>query len=278
MLKQNKDLIFTCLVMLLPVLLFSQNLIQIKLQDLQVRQRRLMEAHRTVTNRDDQDSIEFRLFALRDEYQVLLSKTPDNVAVLVTYGLFLAEIDQREHALKVLLKADALEPEHPQVKNQLGNFMTEEASFALALPYYLDAIALAPEEPLYHYQLGNLLFHFKKQFIEEEIFTEDHLNSQMFNSFKEAAALGNNNLAFQYRYAEAFYDNPKADLKEALEEWQRIEGLSILERDKQMIRLHQANLQIMLGNKDLAEVILEKVTDPYWDSNKEVLLAKLNKE
>ncbi|MBH55526.1 MAG: hypothetical protein CMI18_14445 [Opitutaceae bacterium] len=278
MFKENKGLILAGLVTCLPVFSFAQNLIQIKLQDLQVRQKRLIKAHRAVTNRDDQDSIEFRLFALRDEYQVLLSKNPDNVAVLVTYGLFLVEIDQRDDSLKLLLKADALEPEHPQVKNQLGNFMIEEANFAMALPYYLDAIALAPKEPLYHYQLGNLLFHFKRQFIEEEVFTEDHLHSQIFNSFKQAAVLGKDNLAFQYRYAEAFYDYPKADLKEALKEWQRIEGLTDLERDKQMTRLHQANLQLMLGNKELAKVILEKVRDPFLDPHKEILLEKLKEE
>ena len=148
----------------------SKTRTQIELEDIQVRQVRLIEAHLNEENPVDRESLEFRLLALRDEYQALLSKNQNNIAVLVTFGLFLAQIDQREDSLKLLLKADTLEPEHPQVKNQLGNFMTEEASYALALPYYLDAIKLAPKEPLYHYQLGNLLYYFRDAFVTDGMF------------------------------------------------------------------------------------------------------------
>ena len=256
----------------------SKTRTQIKLENIQTRQNRLIEAHRNVDNQTDQDTIEFRLFALRDEYQVLLSQNPENVAVLATYGLFLAEIDQREDSLRLLLKADALEPNHPQVKNQLGNYMIEEANYALALPYYLDAITLSPQEPLYHYQMGNLLFYFKKQFVREKVFSEDHLNNQMFQSFKRAAELAEDNLAYRYRYAEAFYDYPNADLKDALIEWKSIEASTASERDKQIIRLQQANIHLLLGEKELAKIILDDVDDPYLESNKAKLIKQLEGE
>ena len=209
----NKFILVLCSIawLFLPATLLGQakTLTQIELEDIQKRQQRLFEAHRKETNPLDQESIEFRIFGLRDEYESLLSKNPKNVPVLVTYGLFLAQIDQREDSLKLLLQADALEPEHPQVKNQLGNFMTEEASYALALPYYLDAIKLAPKEPLYYYQLGNLLYYFKDHFLEDEMFSEEHLYKQMFDAFKQSAELAPDNLAYQYRFAESYYDIPK---------------------------------------------------------------------
>ena len=255
-----------------------KTLTQIELEDIQKRQKRLFAAHIKETSDQDQESIEFRIFALRDEYESLLSKNPNNVPVLVTYGLFLAQIDQRDDSLKLLLKADSLEPEHPQVKNQLGNFMTEEASYAMALPYYLDAIQLAPEEPLYYYQLGNLLYYFKEEFVEDEVLEEDHLNKQMFDAFKRAAELGTDNMAYQYRFAESFYDMPNADMAEALKEWEKIEKNTDDETDKQLVRLHQANVHLMLGNKEVVSIILEKVTDPALQENKGKLLEQLKSD
>ena len=270
--------VFTLLAAPYAALGQAKTLTQIELEDIQKRQNRLFDAHRNVTNDQDQESLEFRIFALRDEYESLLSKNPDNVPVLVTYGLYLAQIDQRDDSLKLLLKADALEPEHPQVKNQLGNFMTEEASYALALPYYLDAIRLSPKEPLYYYQLGNLLYYFKEEFIEDGVLTEEHLDKQMLDAFKRAAELGEENLAYVYRYAESFYDIEDADMRQALKEWERIETLTEDETDKQLVRLHQANVHMLLGNHSVVPIILEKVTDPNLQPNKDKLLEEVAKQ
>lgn len=266
--------------LLLPLIAFGQSktLTQIELEDIQRRQKRLFEAHRNETNPVDQESIEFRIFSLRNEYESLLSKNAENVPVLITFGLFLAEIDQREDALKLLLKADSLEPEHPQVKNQLGNFMTEEASYAMALPYYLDAIALSPDESLYYYQLGNLLYYFKDEFVADEFFTEAHLYTQMFDAFKKAAEFSPDNMAYKYRFAESYYDIPDADMSEALKEWERIEKMTSDDTDKQLVRLHQANVHLMLGNKDVVPIILESITNENLQENKEKLLKQVSKE
>lgn len=251
---------------------------QIILEDLQTRQNRLFEAYAREENPVDRTSMETQLYGIKDEYQALLSKNQSNVAVLVTFGLFLAQIDQREDSLKLLLKADSLDPTQPQVKNQLGNFMTEEANFALALPYFLDAIKLQPKEPLYHYQLGNLLFYFRDAIIRAKVFTEAHLNEQMFDAFKNAARLGSDNLAYRYRFAEAYYDIPDADMEEALKEWEDIENSTYSEADKQIVRLHQANVHLIIGNREMVPYILDKVTDPKYDDNKQKILEKLREE
>lgn len=254
----------------------TKTLTQIELENIQEKQNRLFDSHAKETNPADRESIEHRIIALRDEYQALLSKNQNNVPVLVTFGLYLAQIDQREDSLKLLLKADSLEPEHPQVKNQLGNFMIEEANYALALPYYMGAIALAPKESLYHYQLGSLLYFFQKEFVHDGIFSREHLEKQMFEAFKNAATLAPDNLAYRYRYAEAFYDLPGADMNEALKEWKQIESNTNSARDIQLVRLHQANVQLMLGNQDLVAVVLEAVTDEDLQENKNKLLKQAN--
>jgi tetratricopeptide (TPR) repeat protein len=256
----------------------TKTLTQIELENIQEKQNRLFDSHAKETNPADRETIEHRIIALRDEYQALLSKNQNNVPVLVTFGLYLAQIDQREDSLKLLLKADSLEPQHPQVKNQLGNFMIEEANYALALPYYMGAIALAPTESLYHYQLGSLLYFFQKEFVHDGILSQEHLEKQMFEAFKNAARLAPDNLAYQYRYAEAFYDMPGADMNEALKEWKQIEFNTTSNRDIQLIRLHQANVQLLLGNKDLVPVALEVVTDEDLQENKNKLLKQADQK
>ena len=249
----------------------GKTLTQIKLEEIQEQQNRLIHAHREETNPSDKESLEFRLIAISTDYAALLSKNPENPAVIAAYGLFLAQIDKGDDSLRLLLKADSLDPTIPQVKNQLGNFMIETANFQLALPYYLEAIRLAPEEPLYHYQLGNLLYFFREEFAQHEILTRETVEDQMFKAFKSAAELAPENMAYQYRYAEAFYDYGKADLEEALSVWDGLYHRVEDERDKQIILLQKANCHLQLGRLEEANLLLTRVHDPYLETNKQLL-------
>ena len=255
--------------------LTAQTLAQIKLEEIQEKQNRLMEAYRVETNPSDKESLEFRLIAVHTEYAALLAKNPENPAVIAAYGLYLAQIDKGDDALRMLLKADSLDPTIPQVKNQLGNYMIEQANFQLALPYYLEAIRFAPREPLYHYQLANLLYYFREEFVQYEILSKDTVEDQMFRAFKSAAELAPDNMAYQYRYAEAFYDHPFADLKEALSVWDGLFHRVQDERDKQIILLQQANCHLKLGHPEEASLLLDRVNDPYLDTNKVKLLKEI---
>ncbi len=255
--------------------LTAKTLAQIKLEEIQKKQNRLMEAYRRETNPSDKESLEFRLIAIHTEYAALLAKNPENPAVIAAYGLYLAQIDKGDDALRMLLKADSLDPTIPQVKNQLGNYMIEQANFQLALPYYLDAIRLSPKEPLYHYQLANLLYYFSEEFVEYEVLSKATVEDQMFTAFKSAAELAPDNMAYQYRYAEAFYDYPFADLNEALSVWDGIFHRVQDERDKQIILLQQANCHLKLGHLEEASLLLDRVDDPYLDTNKGKLLREI---
>ena len=255
--------------------LTAKTLAQIKLEEIQEKQNRLMKAYREETNPSDKESLEFRLIAVHTEYASLLAKNPENPAVIAAYGLYLAQIDKGDDALRLLLKADSLDPTIAQVKNQLGNYMIEQANFQLAMPYYLAAIRLIPTEPLYHYQLANLLYYFTEEIVQHEILARETVEDQMFKAFKSAAELAPDNMAYQYRYAEAFYDYPLADLEEALSVWdgifQRVED----ERDKQIILLQQANCHLKLGHFEEASLLLDQVDDPYLDTNKMKLLKEI---
>ncbi len=255
--------------------LAAKTLAQIKLEEIQEKQNHLMQAYRVETNPSDKESLEFRLIAVHTEYAALLAKNPENPAVIAAYGLYLAQIDKGDDALRMLLKADSLDPTIPQVKNQLGNFMIEQANFQLALPYYLEAIRYAPREPLYHYQLANLLYYFREEFVQYEILSKDTVEDQMFRAFKSAAELAPDNMAYQYRYAEAFYDHPFADLKEALSVWDGLFHRVQDERDKQIILLQQANCHLKLGHPEEASRLLDRVNDPYLDTNKVKLLKEI---
>ncbi len=254
----------------------AKTLAQLELEKIQTEQNTLIAAYLKSDNSVDKDSLESRIAALVTRYESLLAKNHKNVPVLVTFGLFLAQIGQEDYSLKILTKADVLDPSIPQIKNQLGNSMTESANFQLAFPYYLGAIELAPKEPLYHYQLGNLLYYFEDDFIEIEMFSAKQVDELMFTSFQSAAKLAPENAAYQYRFAEAYYDYDKADMHEALKLWLQLEDRSFGDQDKQIMRLQQANVHIILGNLDVVPLLLESVTDSYLASNKEIIQEKLN--
>ena len=100
----------------------------------------------------------------------------------------------------------------------------------------------------------------------------------MLDAFKNAAELGSDNLAYRYRYAESFYDILDADMEEALREWKDIENSTYSETDKQIVRLHQANVYLMLGRKEMVPLLLDQITDPKYDDNKEKILKQLREE
>ena len=100
----------------------------------------------------------------------------------------------------------------------------------------------------------------------------------MFDAFKNAARFGPDNLAYRYRFAEAFYDIPDADMEEALKEWEDIENSSYSDDDKQLVRLHQANVHLLLGNREMVPYVLDKVTYPKYEDNKQKILKKLREE
>ena len=221
---------------------------------------------------------------LRSQFQELvfnyddyLKKYPEVAAGYVSYAMLLSQpvVDQRKLAAAMLLKANAIEPNLPLVKNQLGNYLAEDGRPLDALNYYLAAVQLAPKEPLYHYQIGVLLFEARDEFLKSGAWTRATLDQGMQDAFEQATALSPGNVAYAYRYGESFYDLERPEWSAALEFWRALEAKVAAPVEKETIRLHQAN--VLLHQQKFAEVLalLETVKEPILQTQKQKLVAQL---
>jgi tetratricopeptide (TPR) repeat protein len=223
---------------------------------------------------DDPD-LKARVDQVVHEYESLLRDNPDFAAGYASYGYMLWKVGARKEAVAILLKANQLDPDIPLVKNELGNYLAEEGKPMEALNYYLAAIRLEPGEPLYHYQLGTLLCEAEDDFLKSGEWTRDALDHSMQQAFKEAAQLAPERIEFTYRYAESFYDMRDPDWAEALKAWGGLEAHAQSDIERETMRLHEANVLLNMGKVDDARKVLDRITDPKLEQQKQKLVARL---
>jgi tetratricopeptide (TPR) repeat protein len=252
-----------------------ETMAEAKLRRLVERERNIIEEARQAGDRASPGSIEAQLQSLISGFDGLIREAPDFAAAYTAYGLLLRRVGEDRAARSMLLKANQLDPNIPQVKNALGNFLTEEAKYKEALPYYLAAIQLDPREPLYHYQLGSLLYEFRDHFVADQAFDRPTIEKQMSQAFRTAANLGPDTVAYAYRYAESFYDLEAPDWNEALRVWNLIEENTRPGIERQTVALHKANVFIKMGRPEEARPLLDTVVEPILASNKRSLVDQL---
>ena len=223
----------------------------------------------------DADNFQLQMQRVCQGYELLLKDNPKYAAGYAAYGYLLGKIGQRKASIAILLKANQLDPDMPLVKNQIGNFLAEDGHPLDALPYYLSAIKLDPKEPLYHYQLGTLLYVARDDFLKSGEWTADGLNHTMHKAFQEAAELAPDRLEFTYRYAESFYDLTTPDWDGALKAWNALESKGQSDMEKQTMRLHVINVLLKQEKFDQARALLDGITEPSLQGQKQKLVAQL---
>lgn len=261
------------------------------LKELVARQNQLFAAAGAKATQADIDDMGNAFQKLAYDYDDFVAKHPDFAAGYVSYALFLSnplfsvpdtlrpipvEGQQRKRAIQLLLRANQLEPDIPLVKNQLGNYLAEEARPLEAIQYYLEAIKLAPEQPLYHLQLGLLLAESRDTFIASGDWTSATLDQTMLEAFARAAALDPENPALAYQHAMAYYDLSVPDWDAALKAWRALEPRMTTPVEKQATLLHQANILIRQGQPEPARALIDRVTEQALASNKNRLIDQLS--
>jgi len=223
----------------------------------------------------DAGNFETQMQSVCQSYEVLLRENPNYAPGFAAYGYLLGKIGQRKASIAVLMRANKLDPDMALVKNQIGNFLAEEGRVREALAYYLAAIKLEPKEPLYHYQLGTLLYSGRDDFLKSGEWTADGLDHTTHEAFRQAAELAPDRIEFTYRYAESFYDLVTPDWDAALKAWTILEAKAGTDVEKQTMRLHEANVLLKQGKADHARVLLDSVTEPALQGQKQKLVAQL---
>lgn len=254
----------------------TETLAERKLKQLVAQERSIWSSLMEATNEVDIEAVKPRFQDVIDGYEGLIRNNPEFTAGFVAYGLLLARIEERKASWAIFMQANKLNPNIAVVKNQLGNYLVEEARYKEALPYYLAAIELEPKEPLYHYQLGSLLTEFMEYFIRDNLYDRDTIERQMQQAFRQAADLDPSSWAYAYRYAESFYDLENPDWDQAISHWSSLEERAHPGIERQTVQLHEANILIKQNRYLAARDILEKVTEPVLSSNRRALEAELD--
>ena len=179
---------------------------------------------------------------IANDYRSFLQDNPNHLYGYILLGKFLRQINQKDSANQAFLKANAIDPKIPVVKQQIGNYLAEIGDYGLALPYFLNAIELAPEEPLYHYQLGELLDTFKEDFIKDQIMDYAQLDFQMLKAFQKASQLAPNSRELQLRYAQAFFDLHEPQWGRAIAAWNALIKNTKDPYETDYIRFNQARI------------------------------------
>jgi len=275
-----KILRFLPLLLVLVVALHAadtETLPENKLKELVAREQELFaDAAKNRESPDfDQENFKAKLQQLANAYEVLLRASPDLTAAHVAYGQMLWKIDMRKEAVAELIRANELDKDIPLVKNLLGNYLAEEGRVLEALPYFMAAIKLDPKEPLYHYNLGMLLHSARDDFIKTGDWTRAALDHSMIEAFRRAAELAPDRTEFAYRYAEAFGEVETPDWAAALAVWHSLEPKVKPGAELQLIQLQEANVLLKQNKPADARALLDAVTDPSLDAEKEKLVAQL---
>jgi len=212
---------------------------------------------------------------LTNEYESLLRDNPEFAAGYASYGYMLWKVSLRKQAVAILMKANQLDPDIPLVKNELGNYLAEEGKPLEAVNYFLAAIKLEPSEPLYHYQLGTLLYEARDDFLKSGGWTRAALDHSIQEAFRRAADLAPDRIEFSYRYAESYYDLQEPDWPSALKAWEGLEARAQSDIERQTMRLHEANVLLDMGRDAEAGKVLDTITDPKLDAQKQKLVARV---
>lgn len=223
----------------------------------------------------DESSFRLNVQSITHDYELLLRNNPDFAAGYAAYGYLLSKVNMRKEAAAILLKANQLDPDIPLVKNQLGNILAEDGKPLQAAPYFIAAIKLEPNEPLYHYQLGTVLAEARDEFLKSGEWTREAIDTAMHHAFKRAAELAPDRFEFAYRFAESFYDLEKPDWDGALQAWGALEEKAPTAIEREMMRLHAANICLKQGKREHALAILDTVREPKLQGQKEKLVAQL---
>jgi tetratricopeptide (TPR) repeat protein len=253
----------------------SETMPERELKQIVERQRIILEQAAKDGDKADDESLRVQLQEVCHDYEILLHDSPNFAAAYAAYGYLLSKMDMPKEAAAILLKANALDPNIPLVKNQLGNYLAEDGKPIEAVNYFIAAIKLAPDEPLYHYQLGTLLYAARDDFLKKGVYTRPQIDEAMHNAFKKAAELAPDRIEFTYRYAESFYDLEKPDWDEALKAWASLEEKAQTPLERETMRLHAANVLIKQGKFDHARLMLSMVTESGLEAQKQKLVAQL---
>lgn len=220
--------------------------------------------------------LERQLQALIASYKAYLLEQAADVDGWILYGKLLRRVHANDAAFNAFLKADQLDPALAVVKQQIGTHLAESGRGKAALPFYIQATELEPETAIYHFALGQLLDGFKVEFVEQAVFSIDAIDREMLKAFRRAVALEPENINFQMRLGETYYDLDQPDWPAAQRHWDQLNKRIDAPWQRQIIELHRARVLGKLGQIEAAERVLDGIQHPSLQDSRQKVLNQLN--
>jgi len=120
-------------------------------------------------------------------------------------------------------------------------------------------------------RLGTLLVEARDEFLKNGQWTRANLDNAVLEAFRKASELAPDRFEFAYRHAESYYDLERPDWGAALKLWSALEEKAPSDIERQTMRLHAANILIKTGRAGHARILLETVTEPGLQGQKDRL-------
>lgn len=236
-----------------------------------------LDAAAAVAEDADFPEVERQFHNLANRFNSIIADNPKQVEVRLIYAKLLDRFGDQEGARDQCVEVLKLDPTIAVAHQMLGTYFAETGDHSRALAYYLTAIEHAPEEAVYHFGLGDLLYTFKPGFLEDGIFDADTLDAKMLEAFRRAAELAPDNLPYQFRYGEAFYDLAEVDWTVPLAHWRSLgerTDLTLLQHDA--ARLHAARCLGELERYAEARVLAHRITSQGLFASRDALLDAID--
>jgi tetratricopeptide (TPR) repeat protein len=214
------------------------------------------------------DEQERRVLEIRRRYDALLARRGDDAAVMILYGKFLRQVDDRVQANEWFKKADRLMPNLAVVKHQLGVYAAEQGNYVSALNLLETAVKLEPRTAVYHHHLGEFLCIWRDHLIKDKLLTRPVFDEKMQTAFRKAATLQPEETGYLWRYAESFFDCTAPNWAQALIAWDALAVKATKPLEREMLGLYRARVFIELGQREEAERLLAASKSPQLEASR----------
>ena len=218
---------------------------------------------------------EQRLQVLRDGYQDLVRRYPNQSGPRLEFGSFLFELDEDDAAAAQWDEAKKLDPKNPVVWDRLADYYTETGATPKAFESLEKAIELAPKAAEYLQKLAELIDLFRpaaRQYYHLEAPAE---MDRVVKLYRDAIKLDPQNFTLATDFAQVLYGIRPFRVKEALDAWNYAFNLAKGPVEQQGVLIHLARVEINDGAFDQAAIHLTRVTLGQYANMKITLLNNI---
>ena len=234
--------------------------------------------------------IDQRFAAVRKGYEAFLQKHPRHARAQLAYGSFLNDIGEEQEAFKYWEKAREIDPNNAATWNNLANWYGHNSPVAKAFEYYEKAIQLSPKESLYHHNLATTVYLFRHDATNYYKMDVQKVFEKAMGLYRKALELDPENFVLATDYAQSYYGYKPAKVgdavadrereqkhwRDALVAWNSALKLARDDIERQGVLVHFARAHINLGEFDVAQKHLTRVTNEMFAATKTNLIKRLS--